>query len=141
MSRGETLLCKKLTSGSLTTKGLKFKDLNVVFEAMIVHIMAKLTFRLWCFELIIAISSPLHNHWLITKKKAIWPSFLFHVLHSFRAEILINKDIATFKFLYILKCLLLLLVRQKLTNNSSWFITSRLSFWAMGSLYVNVFEA
>ena len=54
---------------------------------------------------------------------------------------LINKIIATFQFPYVLKYLLLFLVRQKLKNNSSWFIDVRLSFWAMCSLYINVFEA
>ena len=33
------------------TKGLKFKDSNVVFGAMIVYILAELTFKLQCIEL------------------------------------------------------------------------------------------
>ena len=35
---------------------------------------------------------------------------------------------------------LLLLARQKLTINSSWYISARLSFWLMCSLYANVFK-
>ena len=51
---GQTLPWKKFRSGSwilsftesLLTKGLKFKDSNVVLGAVIVHILAELTFKL-----------------------------------------------------------------------------------------------
>ena len=36
---------------SLMTKGLKFKDSNVVFGAMIVYILTELTFKLQYIEL------------------------------------------------------------------------------------------
>ena len=65
---------------------------------------------------------------------------LFPALNCFKAEILINKNVATFQFLYVLKYFLFLLVRQRLTNNNSWFTAARLSFWGMCSLYINVFE-
>ena len=54
MSRGKTLVVKNvdirvltiIIKESVAIKGLKFKDSNVVFGAMIVYIMAKLTFKL-----------------------------------------------------------------------------------------------
>ena len=115
---------------------VKFSFLTVFLFVIAVAVMSHCT-------------SPFHNDWPIFQKNYLtFTSKTFHflpglfpALHRFKAEILINKNIATFKLLYIIKDVLLLLVRPKHTNNSSCFITARLSFRVMCSHYVNVFEA
>ena len=113
---------------------------------MIVYILAELTFELQYIELITTISSPLHNDWPIVQKSYLTltkrlissqSSFLRYIVS--KQKFLLIKILLPL-FLYVLKYFLLLLVRQKLANDSSWFIAARLSFWAICSLYVNVFE-
>ena len=111
--KGRDIVVKKLTSGSwllsfkesFTIKGLKFKVSKVVVGAMIVYILAELN-----IELITTISSALQNDWPIVQKSylnLISQTFhflpeLFPALHCFKAEILIDKNIATFQFLCVL---------------------------------------
>ena len=73
-------------------------------------ILAELTFKVWYIELIITISPPLHNDWPIVQNSYLILTFqtchffpeLLPTLHWFKAEILINKNIATFQFLHAL---------------------------------------
>ena len=139
MSRGETLSWKRLTSWSdyYHLKIINDKRIKILrFEGCIQSNDCLYTGRV-DFQTIIYWL----NDWPIVQKSYLTLTFqtfhfllkLFSALHCFKGEILINKNIATFQFIYVL-------VRQRLTNNSTWCMVACLSFCVMCSLYVNIFE-